>query len=184
MHASTASAIQLVPAQNRWNTSILLIYCLTCRYIDTCATLHAQTTSLHTSCTIVQWASNHRGSQFRFLCAWQAVSAIWGRFLSSEGALRHIAGCTPCRVTDLQCQIMSDYISLHFSQIMSDARPGHASRGTNRGSTVQEMENLGNKSSGRFLTLLKTSWSHDFISWSYNTISLRPDLCSDRRTPF
>ena len=65
-------------------------------------------------CTIVQCASNHRGSQFRFLCAWQAVSAIWGRFLSSEGALRHIAGCTPCRVTDLQCQIMSDYISVRL----------------------------------------------------------------------
>ena len=82
---------------------------------------------------------------------------------------------------------MSDYelVLVHHTalrQIMSDACYGHASGGTNRGSTVQEMENLGNKSSGRFLTLLKIS--HDFLSLPY-PLSMSTDLkvlCSDPRT--
>ena len=63
---------------------------------------------------------------------------------------------------------VSDYelVLVHHTalrQIMSDACYGHASGGTNRGSTVQEMENSGNKSSGRYLTLFKTTWFNDLV---------------------
>ena len=157
------SAIFGVP-QNCWNTCIYSFYLLLDLQI-----YRAHVPKQHHRTHLVHAMYNEdaiiEGPSFASsVLACQAVSVIWG---CTESLLcdRLAVTCAPAPP------------ALHFSQIMSDACPRHGSRPTNRGSTVQEMENLGNKSSGRFWSwccwkhLCSMIFFHDHVhlnkAWSF-----------------
>ena len=142
-------------------------------------------------CTIVQCASNHRGSQFRFLCAWQAVSAIWGRFLSSE-AFCHLrarwdTSLDAHRAVWQTCSVRLWATTFHYISVRLWVTPAPV---------TQAVAQIGDQLCRKWKTWA-TSLAADWRCWKHlgpmilfhdlSTIILRPgpvDLCSDLRTPF
>ena len=150
VHNANTASIHACSQHQHYNTQT--VYNMHTQYI------HRSPCLLSHISTCVLAACNHRGAQLHILCACQALSVIWG------GAETHHW---------MHRLAVSDYelVLVHHTalrQIMSDACYGHASGGTNRGSTVQEMENSGNKYTGRYLTLFKTTWWKRRLNFEIN----------------